>query len=433
MALVFDIAAPIFGDAQRVALVQAIFGATADDEKSWLEWKGPLDLGSRNDQATLAKAIAGLANRAPEAAKRACAGHGYVVVGAEPGSIGGQERCDPAVLADRLQPFLGRHLRWEPHWVLVESLDVLVVEVDSPREGDPVYPMRRGASKFHDGAIFVRGPGKTEFASSQEVDGFFSRSRRQPHLHGLSVDIESGRAVLIEFHQGERESWLADREMHLMAGMNDYLRRRDMRSRLQMVLLSQGQHDETRTPEEFEAEVKAYIADCREVLLDVGIAGTVARTQPLLIRLSNLTEDNVPAIEVEVRFSGSVHALDDDAVHDLAELPEPPREYGPYPMFNVNPLFVPTLTSPTAPAAGPYVVTANDGRGTTVTFANIDLRPTRSIVLPRIWVLTSTRGTLPTQWSATSSGFPGTIEDEVQLPVRTEAVTLREMLPSPTD
>jgi hypothetical protein len=70
-------------------LVEAVKNASANDELDWIEWKSTLDLTRKPGCFHVARAVLGLANRMPDRAARTCEGVGYVVVGAEPGSIPG--------------------------------------------------------------------------------------------------------------------------------------------------------------------------------------------------------------------------------------------------------------------------------------------------------------------------------------------------------
>ena len=52
-------------------------------------------LGQKDRQATLARHILGMANHSSDDARRHAAGCGYIVVGAEPGSVAGRLQRPP--------------------------------------------------------------------------------------------------------------------------------------------------------------------------------------------------------------------------------------------------------------------------------------------------------------------------------------------------
>ena len=79
-------------------LVSAIVAASPNDETDWLEWKSGMDLRQRETQVAIARHILGMANRRVADAQRQAGGCGYIVIGAEPGSISGVTEIDPADL-----------------------------------------------------------------------------------------------------------------------------------------------------------------------------------------------------------------------------------------------------------------------------------------------------------------------------------------------
>jgi hypothetical protein len=135
--------------AEWEALVDAVGEATDDTraEKTWLELKGRLDLGSAEGRFTVAKAILAMANRDPAAAAASVDGRGLVLLGAEAGSITGLPRVEDHVLKEKLAPYLGQDdvaPRWDTKRVQVsDSNDVLIIIVAAPQAGDPIYTLRR--------------------------------------------------------------------------------------------------------------------------------------------------------------------------------------------------------------------------------------------------------------------------------------------------
>ena len=95
VALSIDTSRPLQHPADLPALISAFVGALPEDEPDWLEWKTTLDLGDKSVQGRIARTILGMANRKVAAAMRAMGGCGYIVVGAEPGSVAGIVPIDP--------------------------------------------------------------------------------------------------------------------------------------------------------------------------------------------------------------------------------------------------------------------------------------------------------------------------------------------------
>lgn len=193
----FDTTRPPLREQDFVALVRAVVAARPGDESSWLEWKGHLELAKPEARGAVAKCVVAFANRDPQAAARFCDGRAYLVVGAEPGEAVGIPEADPADLTGWWQPFLGADgPRWVPHWVGVDGVTVLVVEVDTPRQGDPLHVIRKATDRVPDGAIYVRRAGKSEPATSADIRALMLRAGGARTLTGVSVRLAEPDAVI---------------------------------------------------------------------------------------------------------------------------------------------------------------------------------------------------------------------------------------------
>jgi len=131
--------------AQLLELVQAVVEAEPVDEAEWIEWKSTLNLGNKDGQFQVARAVLGFANRMPDDAARWCGGEGYLLVGVQPGGVVGVDAVDAADFAPGVDAYTGAGdgPRWEPAWLRVKGRMVLVVIVDSPRWGDRTWRLRR--------------------------------------------------------------------------------------------------------------------------------------------------------------------------------------------------------------------------------------------------------------------------------------------------
>jgi hypothetical protein len=130
-------------------LVQAVIGASENDESTWVEWKNGLVLREKGTRVEITRRILGMANRPPEEAARHAGGCGYIVIGAEPGFCGGVNEIDPADLDAGLRPYLGSDgPRWSPQYVKVQGKSVLVITVDPPRRGDRSSTLQREYERF---------------------------------------------------------------------------------------------------------------------------------------------------------------------------------------------------------------------------------------------------------------------------------------------
>jgi hypothetical protein len=125
-------------------LVRAAAGATAKDESEWIEWKSELDLGAKETSFMLARTIIGMANRRVDEAARYAEGFGYILVGVEPGNRCGIEAVDLADLDARIEPYLGPEgPRWTARYDTIDGPPVLIIIVDPPRNGHPIYSLHK--------------------------------------------------------------------------------------------------------------------------------------------------------------------------------------------------------------------------------------------------------------------------------------------------
>ena len=192
MAIEIDTSRPLRSPLELAGLVRAIVGAHEHDESDWLEWKRSLDLGGKEGCFPVARAILGMANREPERAAAHCGGLGYVVVGAEPGSLGGLVSADPATFSQIIDLYLGGAVgpQWYPTLVGVDGVSVLVVTVESPQAGDPIFPLRKAFTAAQEGAVFVRKQGRTSPADAADMDALGQRLlARAPSGADLEVEL----------------------------------------------------------------------------------------------------------------------------------------------------------------------------------------------------------------------------------------------------
>jgi hypothetical protein len=154
---------------QLVSLVRDVVAAAAADESRAIEWKsGYDDLRAPEAAFAIARAIIGLANRPVDVSASAFEGVGYVIIGAEPGSLAGQSVPDSAELLNALRRYTGHTLPlWDHRAVQLGDVSVLVITVEPPRPGDRIAVLQKSFQPLKgalvpEGTIFVRQPGATE-------------------------------------------------------------------------------------------------------------------------------------------------------------------------------------------------------------------------------------------------------------------------------
>ena len=102
---------------ELIGLVSAIVAASPNDETDWLEWKSGMDLGQKDSHVTIARHILGMASRQVAGALRQAGGCGYIVIGAEPGSVTGVTEVDRPASARPSRPAPGlptSPMNWPP-------------------------------------------------------------------------------------------------------------------------------------------------------------------------------------------------------------------------------------------------------------------------------------------------------------------------------
>jgi hypothetical protein len=357
MAIDFDTTHAPRRPSELVALVEAVVAADPGDESDWLEWKSTLDLGRAEGRFAVARAVLGLSNRRPDHARRVCEGHGYVVIGAEPGEVQGVQDVDPAVLDDGLSPYLGgsQGPRWAATYVAVAGKKVLVATVDAPRDGDPIFCLRKTYLDAREGTVYVRRLGKTVPASAADMDYLSERLRRGSSVAPLALELEAvGRSPLRWFDAGDVDAaideWLAretevqltdaaeiDRQRRAPKHINiDELENRSgllgasqqmadlQRSIAHSVAFSLGGKD-TRTLEEYEEQVGSWAEAVRSVAFEV-LASRYLADNAVKFVIANPVERHLADVHVKVHIPGEVRGLDE--APDGADFPTPPRRFG---------------------------------------------------------------------------------------------------------
>ena len=208
---------------ELLVLVRGIVAGLPEDELDWIEWKIAGDLTSKVTAGNMARHVLGMANRIPDRSALHVQGCGYLVMGAEPGSLRGIRPVDPAVLNQAVQPYLGPTSEgpaWTPQYVSDGDVVVLVVIVEPPLPGHRIFTLRKefrvgekdDTKTYRAGTIFVRYPGRTEMAQPGDIRALEDRYAG-PALEAVShvrrtLDLEQARAAADE--RDRRVRWLAE-------------------------------------------------------------------------------------------------------------------------------------------------------------------------------------------------------------------------------
>lgn len=453
----FDTARPLpTGSTGWQELLSAISESDGTDETMWVEHKAGLDPSTKNGGAALAKAIVAFGNREVTTAARYLGGYGLIVVGMEPGSTPGITRIDPAQLRDSVDRFIAAPAPgWDSSHHTFQDKTVLVVTVDPPCEGDPVFVIGKAGGdpkageSIRDGAIYVRRPGKSEIATSADIRRL--EARRDAGLavkHELDISVGlTSTAYAIPWLEDHDSNWV-DRYVELektkMLEALEPAPRSAATGVLKAVRAYQRQMDvlgtrqeETRTKDEFRAEVEAWAVKAKK-----GLPGYLDdlrhhHASPLAVSVVNNTERNYAQLRVEIHIDGPILAYDSDldeprSLEDLVG--HRPRAWGPWTksrFSNIAGLQQQWSESDLRihmphPGTAPTVTITGNGE-TVITYPEFDLRPRYRATLDEVFLIADHRfaGMATARWIATAvnvdvlaeGSFPIQIADTPTSPI----------------
>ncbi|WP_339121050.1 AlbA family DNA-binding domain-containing protein [Pseudonocardia sp. D17] len=447
MSLPLDSSRVYLHERDLIDLVEAIAKTDPNNESTWIEWKSHLDLSDKSGHWHMAKHMLGFANRTVSAARAHCIGNAYLVVGVEPENVGGIAPVDHAYLTPKLTRYVGSELRWHATYVPVGGKSVLVVRVDPPKYGDPIYPLRAQLDNHPKGKIFVRRPGATEGADDFEIDQLVQRVRSGEG--GLEISVEPAAATIERMPDlPDFDDWVeAERRATLARPRADATPTRgrltDFRIDSAMVGRTMGEPDD-RSQEDYEQEVENYLREYKEALAQ-RFSWRLWRHKPMKLSLAitNLTEMNFSSIEVKIHVPSDVSEWPEE-LEDLVwgnELPMPrrPAPLGtrkvsswrtgiPVPSYLDLPVTTQPPYAPRALRRGPSYRVRNSG-SVDIDYTDIDLRPEECLELDPIELLVKVpEGTvLQCDWSATAGNVNRRLTGRFALQVVSSSMDLSSL------
>lgn len=400
-----------------------------------------------------------MANRDPQEAANSLGGSGIIIVGLEPGKVHGLERVDPADLESKISPYLGMNgPRWEPRWITVEGLDVLIVELGAPQAGDPPFSLERSFANYAAGQIFVRSRGATKPATQLQIQALARRFTAIETRNQLEVEVGFTLGSPISAYywtEAEVEAFLARERRELLSSLEGYEETpaattapkdgwaalRDLGATAGGAYSMTERRAETRTPEEYLKQVELYLRQARAALPDLLVDLASYLVSVPVFWISNLSTRNYRDVEISLRVDGLARAVDAPYDHQdvpdvMALLPERPRPYGPYtaPSSFARALQA-TIPIPEYLSSGsfstPYVPTrrsVENGGSFRAELDHVDLRPSqeRAEVESELVVLIPAQRVEPVvvHWRATASNVDAVAEGKFVLPTDGEPLNL---------
>ena len=256
MTLNIDLSVAARGLASQKALIEAVAAAPpGEPETDFLEWKTAVDLSDKKWRLEIARHLLGFANRHPEHAARFLEGTACIVIGAEPGQVVGTAVHDSVEIDRWIGEYTGTGSdgpQWYATYVEARGARVLLITVERPRWGHPIWTLRKEYGGHRAGTIFVRRAGCTETANPADVRMLTERAGSGPRR--LAVDVVLDDAEMhgwpIDFSTEAIGGWVRAQSATLLAPLS--------RSERGHAEPAAAWFDETRTEEAFRSEVADY-------------------------------------------------------------------------------------------------------------------------------------------------------------------------------
>ncbi|GAA4986253.1 hypothetical protein HD597_000142 [Nonomuraea thailandensis] len=429
MALNFDARMAPRNHAELKKLVQAVREASKADETFWLEWKSDLDLNpadraDKSGRAHVARAIIGFANRMPDAAARFVEGYGLLLAGVSHESMKGVTQHDITELVRWIEPYVGEEVRWQPTYVEVEGdsgpVSILVIAIDPPRWGDPIFCMRKEApspsrdKSIPEATIFVRRiAGTTDRARAVDLDALSERLLRRVPTLDLEVVLLQGSAVPVTSSEADIEKMLHYLEEQALKPLREHEERSGSIYNTSMMSFI-----ESRSPQRYRQEVSRYLEKCRIVLPEAVDETAAAILNPVVMRLRNRTDTPLLSVQVVLHIHGDVRALENEEGDQIRleyferALPELHR-FGDGPQYAFQAGNYPALRSA---LAGPSIRIDNSGP-VTIYLPPVELRPRQHVDLePFVLVAGETAvEDISVEWIATATNMDGLLSGQFVL------------------
>jgi hypothetical protein len=441
MPLQLDLKRALRSHADLASLVQAVHDAPqTETEKHWLEWKSALELGTKHATATIARAVLGFANRAPETAARTTDGCAYLLVGVEPGAAAGVTHIDIAQLEGQLRPYVGVGPTWSADYVSCGGVEVLVITVEAPRQGDPPHPVRKTLTveaptgkervALQDGNVLVRREASTHVASAVEIDMLYQRAARDRD-QSIDVDLElrPGEITWVEVGPEAVRDYVESRRANLLAPLEGIQRT------LRSPTMAMAYGTEMRREDSYRASVDDYCERLEAVLAEVAAARAVKQGIGVLdLRLVNNTERAFSSVLVELHLKlADLSVIEWDGELEEPELPDPPPLWGTFGRDRAGMMwggagFGRRRPISVRPIRAPVVVEKPDH--VRVGFGDVDLRPRRELRLWPVWLQFSgvRPAAIAAEWSATALDAERDSAGSFRIPVASEGVPLATVM-----
>lgn len=293
------------------------------------------------------------------------------------GKVAGANLPDPEQWIDGVTRFIGLDgPRWDYQDIDHPKVEkpVLIVLVDPPSPGDPVYLCRAAGDGVADGHVYIRRPGKTQQADSAEMQMLLARAQASDPEVELEVSLD-GEAVRIAIDHGSSfDEYLARKREQLVAALpepepepedstgafesslgglgmagsqNNVMAElaKSMTPTFEMSTESQREtnwsglglteNPEPRSEQEYQDEIDQWTHKFRSQIPEAVDRLAAYILDAVTVRVHNKSEVYLENIEITIHLQGDVWAVDwyeldrDVPRRNYFDLPSPPRKWGP--------------------------------------------------------------------------------------------------------
>lgn len=339
------------GELSATRLVAAV--ADSDDrlERHYLEVKGPLDVANRSAAAKIAKFILGAANRQPHVASTAFQGWAVMVIGVSEGSIVGMPPIEMMELDRLVQPYVGVRGKG-PHWDVMRvpapdaDNEVLLVLVEPPTPGQPMYVCRANGDGITSGRIYMRADGETREANADEIDLLVERSRVTSVSEvDFEVEIVGGVIPYVFNEEATLEAYLSHKKRALFeaekapqssaSGGLKSVRDSTAASLVGAISAAFPPIAEDRSPQAYRAAISSWEAGFRERWAPAVVEHLGQLLPTMEVRITNRAKTFFEDVELHLHLEGDVKGT--EVLQELTrrpedfDLPSPPRPWGDRP------------------------------------------------------------------------------------------------------
>jgi hypothetical protein len=316
--------------------------------------------------------------------------------------------------------------------------------------GDRIAVVSKDGSDVVNGHIYVRRAGKSEPARHEDlrrletryadadraaveieviVDGDQPVSRIAYDADWLDEWISTERSRLLAPLAPPKPSVLPPGLARSISGLDSSIFEANLRA---MKSFGVVEHDETRSEDEFRAEVEAYLDIAAATLPEALDALRAHHASAHRFVVNNLGKRNYKDLEVVIHIEGAVFGVEDEVdIPDLDELAgKPPRAWGPWTSVGRNsPLraldlmgtqpVLPYVPGPVSYAPRPHIENSGSVR---MVFPFFDLRPGESWMLDEVLLYAdeTMSGETRVAWSATATNVDAVAEGETTLAISDE-------------